>query len=95
MIKYRPDNIARAADATRQEGAVEVTPRPIVATNAKRIDEIAVATRALRIIGVQLTYRARGSSVGTISFSSHFRQMNQTLGNALLEATTDRDCRRF
>jgi hypothetical protein len=54
MIKYKPESIARAAEESRQVGAAEVTPSPMVAPNAKRIDDSAVAIRAPRMIGVQL-----------------------------------------
>src|SRR3981081_4096581 len=55
-MRYRPDRIQSAADASRQVGAVDEMPNPIVAPNANRIDESAVATSAPRITGVQCRY---------------------------------------
>src|SRR5258708_35976804 len=56
--------MASEADASRQVGAADVTPRPMVAPNDSKIDERAVAISAPRIIGVQFAYR-KGSSAGT------------------------------
>ena len=48
MIKYSPDSIASAADASRHVGAVDVTPRPIVTANVSNTDDNAVAMPAHR-----------------------------------------------
>ena len=56
-------------EASRHVGAAEVTPSPIVAPKAKRIDESAVDITAPRTIGDQLAYRAGVSTTGTIGSS--------------------------
>ena len=56
-------------EASRHVGAAEVTPSPIVAPKAKRIDESAVDITAPRTIGDQLACRADVSTTGTIGSS--------------------------
>src|SRR3954463_12609044 len=51
MIRYKPDRIASAADASRQVGAVGVTPRPIVTANVSNTEDSAVAANAPSTIG--------------------------------------------
>jgi len=51
-IRYRPDNNHNATEASRQVGAVELTPSPIVAANVTRISDSAVALNAPAITGV-------------------------------------------
>src|SRR5258708_10498240 len=46
-----PDRNHNAAEASRQVGAVDVTPKPTVAPNVTRMNERAVAASAPRIIG--------------------------------------------
>jgi len=58
MIRKSPDKSHKAAEASRQVGAVDEIPRPTVAPNATKIDESAVAASAPRIAGVQVMYRA-------------------------------------
>ena len=55
-MRYSPDKIQRAADASRQVGAVDEIPSPTDAPKANRIDESAVATSAPSITGVQFKY---------------------------------------
>src|ERR1700712_1405097 len=46
-----PDNIHRAAEASRQLGAADVTPKPTLAPNVTRTNDNAVAAKAPSRIG--------------------------------------------
>src|SRR6185369_3881977 len=61
MIRYRPERIASAADASRQVGAVDVTPRPIVTANVNNTEDSAVAANAPSTIGDHCRNRGAAS----------------------------------
>src|SRR4051795_8032149 len=70
MIRYKPDRIASAADASRQVGAVEVTPRPIVTANVSNTEDSAVAAKAPSMIGDHCRKRGAASLRATgVTFS--------------------------
>ena len=72
MMRYSPDKIQSAAEASRHVGAVDEIPNPMVAPKANRIDESAVATSAPSIAGVQLKYLGgtpMGAAPGSIGFT--------------------------
>src|SRR3954453_14033171 len=70
MIRYKPDRIASAADASRQVGAVGVTPRPIVTANVSNTEDSAVAAKAPSMIGDHCRKRGAASLRATgVTFS--------------------------
>src|SRR6476469_1776915 len=64
-----PERIARAAEASRHVGDVELTPRPTALPNIKRIKESAAAAIAPATTGVHCRNQSC-SSKGIISSSS-------------------------
>src|SRR6476659_5144465 len=57
-----PDNIHNAAEASRQLGAADVTPRPTLAPNATNTNDKAVAAKAPSRMGDHCKYRGPRSA---------------------------------
>ncbi len=62
-----PESIAKAAEASRQVGEVELTPKPTATANVKQIRESAAAPIAPAITGVHCKYRPSSSDRVTAS----------------------------
>src|SRR3954453_2684060 len=77
-IRYKPNSKHKRTDASRQVGAVELTPSPTAAANVTRMRESAVAASAPAITGVHCRYLGSASSGPVTSFSaSMIRPLSQ------------------
>src|SRR6516225_4313375 len=87
MIRYRPDNSASAAEASRQVGEAELTPRPMATPKLTRMNDIAPDANAPAM--TELHWMLRGCSAAMKPPSKTLSCMRVSIAMAGLSAQAE------